>query len=112
MEEYKACKDRFLQALQKCEIYTDYLEKKKELDRYPEKRRIVNDFRRRNYEFRSSQYTQNYHDVLDQLAVKIENIREDRVIDEFFAAELALCRLIQELLMEIMGSIEMEMDFM
>ncbi len=111
MEEYYAGKEALLQALQECETYRIYLEKKKELDQAPEKRRIVNAFRKRNFDFRSSRYTENYNQVLDQLATDMEEIREDRVIDEFLAAELALCRLIQDLFNDIMASIDMDMDF-
>ncbi len=112
MEEYYARKEAFLQALRECEIYRDYQQKKEALDRDPEKKRLVNDLRKRNFQFRNSQYTANYNEVLEQMAADMEEMREDKVIDDFLAAELALCQLVQELLDGIMGSVDMDMDFL
>ena len=42
----------------------------------------------------------------------MESLRADQTIDEFFAAELALCRLVQNLVLELMENIEFNVDFL
>lgn len=112
MDAYEKSKEALLAALTGCEIYTQYLEKKQALDEEPEKKRLVNAFRQRNYTFRSSQYLENYDQELDKLAADIEALRTDRVIDEFLTAELALCRLLQTLAGDILAAVDMDMDFL
>ncbi len=111
LDEYESCKHAFLKALKESEIYLTYLEKNEALEKEPEKKRMVNALRKRNYEFRNTEYIENYNAVLDEMAADMEEMRTDKVIDEFFAAELALCRLVQQLLDELMSSINMDMDF-
>lgn len=112
MEAYERSREALLYELQRCEVYKNYLDKKKALDAEPEKKRAVNAFRRRNYEFRKSQYIENYDQELDKLSADADKLREDRVIDEFLAAELSVCRLLQSLANDVVSSIDMDMDFM
>lgn len=112
MEEYKRSKEALLEALLTCDVYTNYLDKKEALDEEPEKKRQVNAFRKRNYEFRQSQYIENYDQELDRLSADLEELRKDRVVDEFFSAELSVCRLLQRLAADVVSSVDMDTDFL
>lgn len=111
MEAYERSKEALLEALLTCDVYTNYLDKKQALDEEPEKKRQVNAFRRRNYEFHQSQYIENYDQELDRLSADLEEMRKDPVIDEFLSAELSVCRLLQKLAADVVSSVDMDIDF-
>lgn len=111
MEEYERSKKALLETLLASDIYTNYLDKKQALDEEPEMKRQVNAFRRRNYEFHQSRYIENYDQELDRLSADLEELRKDRVIDEFLSAELSVCRLLQKLARDIVSAVDMDIDF-
>lgn len=110
MKVLRRKKEELILALQECSIYQTFLEKKRVLDEYPDKRQAVDQARHDNYYF--------YNDPGaacdsrgDELSAQMERLRMDQVIDEYLDAELAMCRLVQDLTADILQSIDMKVDF-
>lgn len=82
-----------------CNRNTDaYLEYQRQLARVkeqPELKRQIDDFRTRNFELQTSKDTN--FDKIDQFTRENEAFRENPLVSDFLAAELAFCRMMQEI---------------
>ena len=47
----------------------------------------------------------------EALAEELERFREDPVVDDFFRAELAFCRMMQEVNLRVTEAIDFDMEF-
>ena len=47
----------------------------------------------------------------EALAEELERFREDLVVDDFFRAELAFCRMMQEVNLRVTEAIDFDMEF-
>lgn len=61
----------------------------------PELKRQIDDFRTRNFELQTSKDTN--FDKIDQFTRENEAFRENPLVSDFLAAELAFCRMMQEI---------------
>ena len=83
--------------------YRQELEKVKQ---YPELKAQIDDFRKRNFEFQQS--TDSNFSKLDSFEREYETFRENPMVSDFLAAELAFCRLMQRLNTRITAELRFE----
>ena len=93
-------------AIKNTEIYQNYARERDRVRQYPELKAQLDDFRRRNYELQISADT-DFHKI-DQFERDYEDFRENPIVDEFLAAELAFCRMIQKANMQITEAIDFD----
>ena len=90
-------------ATEEYQVYAAELNKVKE---FPELKVQLDDFRRRNFELQSS--ADNDFNKLEQFEKEYAAFRENILVQDFLAAELDLCRLIQDLNMRITAALQFE----
>lgn len=90
-------------ATEEYQAYTEELNKVKE---FPELKEQIDDFRRRNFQLQSS--ADNDFNKLEQFEKEYAAFRENILVQDFLAAELDLCRLIQDLNMRITSALNFE----
>ena len=93
----------YIMAIKNTEIYKNYARERDRVRQHPELKAQLDDFRRRNYELQISADT-GFHKI-DQFEKDYEDFRENPMVDEFLAAELAFCRMIQKANMQITEAI-------
>lgn len=90
-------------------VSEEYLEYKKQLDQvkqFPELKEKIDEYRRRNYEL---QYSPDLaFDKIDRFEREYRKFREDPLVSDFLTAELALCRLLQNINDRLMETISFE----
>ena len=96
----------YIMAIKNTEIYQNYARERDRVRQYPELKAQLDDFRRRNYELQISTDT-DFHKI-DQFERDYEDFRENPIVDEFLAAELAFCRMIQKANMQITEAIDFD----
>ena len=103
--------DDLTEAIASSEEYRVFEEAKNRLDSEPKKRRMADDFRRRNFKFQNSEESMSapaqaamYHER--------EPLRRDFLIDEYLKAELVMCRLLRQISLGIMESVDLDLDCM
>ena len=72
----------------------------------PELKRQIDDFRTRNFELQTSKDTN--FDKIDQFTRENEAFRENPLVSDFLAAELAFCRMMQEIGLYVTGQMKFE----
>ncbi len=104
---YKASKE-YVKAIKNTAVYKNYRIQLERIKKEPELYDRVNDFRRRNYEIQNTGEVDELFDKIDAFEREYEKFRENPIIDDFLRAELALCRMMQEI--DIMLTEELDFD--
>ncbi len=80
------------------------------LSQEPEKEKAVNEFRRRNFELHKYRNTDLYNEM-DRVEKEFAPLREEAFVNEFLAAELAVCRMVQRINYRLIEEIDFELGF-
>ena len=98
----------YVKAIRDTAVYKKYCEQLERLKRNPEQYQKVNEFRRRNFEIQNTAHKDELFDKMDAFEQEFEKFREDPVVDEFLRAELAFCRMMQEVNLYITEAVNFE----
>ena len=98
--------ERYIAAIKASQEYLDYVKEKDKVKQFPELKKQIDEFRRRNYEMQNSEDTA--FETVEQFESEYAKFLEKPLVEDFLAAELAFCRLMQELELKIVGSLDFE----
>ena len=87
--------EQMVQAIRKTAAYLEYQKQLARVKEQSELKRQIDEFRTRNFELQTSKDTN--FDKLDQFTRENEAFRENPLVSDFLAAELAFCRMMQEI---------------
>ena len=87
--------EQMVQAIRNTDAYLEYQKQLARVKEQPELKRQIDEFRTRNFELQTSKDTN--FDKLDQFTRENEAFRENPLVSDFLAAELAFCRMMQEI---------------
>lgn len=93
-------------AIVESDCYQEYRRQLEQVKEYPELKAKIDDFRKKNYELQ--QQSDYAFDKLEQFEREYKGFREDPLVSGFLAAELALCRMMQEIDLKLVDGIEFE----
>ena len=95
-----------------CE-YKRFKEFESEVMKRPDLKRALDDFRRENFRM---QYSEDTGDVLSATRKysdeQIADIRKQPEVEGYLAAEMELCRMVQEICMSVVEAVDFNMDFL
>lgn len=102
--------DEFIAKLKHTKVYLEYEEQKNRLCEQPELKQRVDDFRRRNYEIQTRAYPDNIFDEMERFQKESEHLRDIPIVNDFLAAEIAFCRMIQKVTLTIVEAVSEDFD--
>ena len=104
--EVKDALDNLIDVIKKDEVYEEYHRQLNLLRQNPELKRQVDDFRKRNYQMQMGKDL----DFVKLGVFQEENktLRENPLVDNFLASELAFCRMMQDINFDIVEAVEFE----
>lgn len=108
MENIKKCTRALTQAILESDEYLRFCEVRDRVRENPELRRQINEFRLHVFEVQNSKEPLDMYGEQERLRVHSEEFRKDPLVDEFLEAELRLCRIMQQITMEIAGAVDLE----
>ncbi|MBR1691450.1 MAG: YlbF family regulator [Lachnospiraceae bacterium] len=97
MDEIKAELDKFVATLKRSELYRNYERQKKLLSQNPELKQKVDSLRQKNFHFRMGANEDQIFEESDWILREMEEVRRDPQVHEFLKAELAYCKMIQDI---------------
>lgn len=86
----------FIEEIKETDVYRTYVVRLGRLKKDTQLMEQVNEYRRRNFEIQNSPQNGDLMDRIDDLERQFEYLRENPMVDDFLNAELALCRMMQE----------------
>lgn len=98
--------ENYIAAILDTEEYHAYRAELEKVKQVPGLKGQIDDFRRRNYEFQSSPDCD--FGKLDQFEREYENFRQNPLVADFLAAELAFCRLMQRQNIRVIDELDFE----
>lgn len=98
--------DQLILALQESAVYKEYKEKLSEVNQYPDLKKQIDEFRTRNFELQNS--ADCALDKLESFEREYEGFRENELVSAFLAAELAFCRMMQEVNIRITEALQFD----
>lgn len=103
----KAAED-FVKEIMKSDIYGEYDFQKKKLKKQPELFEMVQEFRKKNYALQTGSQGEELMEQLEKFEKEYETLREIPLVDDFLRAELAFCRMMQEVNVRITAELDFE----
>ena len=98
----------FVRSMKETETYKNYAYQLAKLRERPEKLQQVNEFRRKNFEIKKKNQVDELFDKMNAFETEYEKFREDPLVDDFLRAELAFCRMMQEVDIYIVQELDFE----
>lgn len=98
----------FIEEIRKSATFIEYNSQKEKLKKYPDLFERVKEYRRMNYALQSGTQADELLDKLDAFEKEYEEFRENPLVDDFLRAELAFCRMIQEISNRLMAELDFE----
>lgn len=98
--------EQLITAILDSDTYREYDLQRNKVKQEPELKAQVDEFRRRNYELQNVDNPS--FDRLDSFEKEFEEIRENPLADDFLVAELAFCRMMQEINLRITAAMNFE----
>ena len=104
----KKATDSFIEEIRESGIYREYDFQKRKLKKEPELFAMVSEFRNRNFELQTETPADELLDRLDAFEREYEEFRANPLVDDFLRAELAFCRMMQEINVKITAELDFE----
>lgn len=92
----KAAIEKFVKAIKDTEVYKGYRYQLEKIKKNPELFEQVNEYRHRNFEVQNTSQVNELLDKMDAFEKEYEKLLENPMVEDFLQAELAFCRLMQE----------------
>lgn len=96
----------YIDALLETPEYKEYAVQKERLKQYPELKDRIDEFRTRNFEMQTSKDM--VFEMIEAFEKEYRDFRENPLVNDFLAAELAFCRMLQNNNARITDAIDFE----
>ena len=103
--------DELVRSLHNCSEYRTFEHAKHRLDEDPARRKKADAFRRKNFLFQNSEKSSSIQAQEEMFRERME-LRQDPVIREYLDAENTMCRLLRQISLRIMDSVDLDLDSM
>lgn len=100
---------KLAQAIKNTEEYRTYCSLRDQIRRMPELERAVNELRHRTMEMNRRYSGDELYDRLDETLAEFEKFRSDPLVDEYLSHELAVCRMVQNIYVQISEAIDLDL---
>ncbi len=93
---YRAVTD-FIHEIKESQEFKDYRTQLAQIKEEPKLYERVNEFRQKNYIIQHTEDGRDFIERLEELEKEFEDVRAIPLVDDFLAAELCFCRMMQEI---------------
>ena len=98
--------DRLVGAILDSAEYREYDKQRNRVNQYPELKAQIDEYRKKNFELQTSE--ENVFEKLSQLGKEYADLRENPMGSDFLAAELAFCRMMQDINLRLTEALHFE----
>ena len=109
MEEIKDATRKFAAYIQQSDTYKEYFYQRERIKKQPELYDRVNEYRQRNFDLQNETDSEDLLDRMDAFEREYAGLRGNPMVEDFLAAELAFCRLMQEINVLLTAEIDFEL---
>lgn len=99
---------KFAAYIQQSDTYKEYWEQREKLKKQPELYDKVNEFRQRNFDIQNESDSEDLFDKMEAFEREYAKFRENPMVEDFLRAELAFCRMMQDINVLLTAEIDFE----
>ncbi len=110
MDEIQMQLNEFITAVKGTSVYQEYVKQRDSIKAYPELKNEMDELRMRNFQLQNSENQENFMEEIELLEQEYLEFRENPLVNDFLMAELAFCRMIQEIDDEILSAVEADFE--
>lgn len=108
MDEIAKCTMELQEAIRRSRVYADYEKAREELNRNPELKRRVDEFRSLNFTLQNTSENIDFYSEIEKLEQQSCQLRKNPEANDFLEKELALCRMVQRIGEGLVSVIDIE----
>lgn len=108
MEEWERAVEHLVVTIRDTKQYRAYEREKEKVNRFPELKAQIDAYRIRNFEIQNMSNDEELFFKIEEFEKEYEKFRENPIVADFLAAELSLCRLIQNMNAKITAGLDFE----
>lgn len=110
MNQLEESLEQLIRSVRNDERYKRYQEMRAQIRLEPEKEKAIHEFRRRIYELQNSRNVDLFTEI-DRLENEFAPLRSEPYVNEYLAAELAVCRMVQQINYRLISEIDFDLGF-
>ena len=110
MDQIDECVGNLIEVVKNSPEYKEYQRMRELVRQEPEKEKAINEFRKRNFELHKCRNVDLYAEM-NRLEGEFAPLRAQPYVNEYLAAELAVCRMVQRINYGLMREIEFDLGF-
>ena len=99
---------KFAAIIQETDTYKEYYNQREKVKKQPELYDKVNEFRQKNFDLQNESDSEDLFDRMEAFDQEYAKVREDPLVDDFLRAELAFCRMMQDVEILLAAEIDFE----
>lgn len=100
---------RFADQIMTSDTYRDYLYQLEKIKKQPALYEKVNEFRQQNFDLQNAPESEDLFERLEAFEEEYERFRENPTVDDFLSAELAVCRMMQDIYVVLAEQLDFEL---
>lgn len=99
---------KFAAIIQETDTYREYYNQRERVKKQPELYDKINEFRQRNFDLQQESDSEDLFDRMEAFDQEYAKFQENPLVDDFLRAELAFCRMMQEVEILLAAEIDFE----
>ena len=99
---------KFAAIIQETDTYKEYYNQREKVKKQPELYDKVNEFRQKNFDLQTESDSEDLFDRMEAFDQEYAKFRENPLVDDFLRAELAFCRMMQDVEILLAAEIDFE----
>ena len=99
---------KFAAIIRDSDTYKEYLFQREKIKTQPELYDKVNEYRRKNFDIQNESDSEDLFDRMEAFEREYAKFRENPLVDDFLQAELAFCRMMQDVNVLLTSEIDFE----
>ena len=112
MIDFERETEKFVEKIRQPKVCQEYFMQKEQVKQYPGLKQRIDDYRKKNYRLQNEMDSDALFDEIDRFEREYEDFRKNPVVSDFLAAELAFCRMCQEITEKISIALAEDFDYL
>lgn len=109
MTELDSAVEKLIAIIKDTEVYMEYERQKEKVNRIQDLKAQIDAYRIRNYEIQNLSNEEDVLQKIEDFEREYETFRENPIVSDFLAAELALCRMMQEINIRLTAALDFDL---
>lgn len=109
MTELDSALEKLIAIIRATKEYMEYEREKEKVNRIPDLKAQIDAYRLRNYEIQNLSNDEEVFQKIEDFEREYESFRENPIVSDFLAAELALCRMMQEINIRLTEALDFDL---